>query len=106
MGSFMISTYQLSLINACIGGINSSYEDKHVVDEGFINRYNKDGLRMTVKMTEGNRILTVYPDLGEGRYSYKTILEINLGPVVGETQPNGPTDTTGDVVEFKMAEAA
>lgn len=55
-------------------------------------------------MVQGDRILSVYPDLGTGRYSYNMILQVNLGPVVGETQPNGPTDTTGTVAEFKTVE--
>src|SRR6185503_10472099 len=102
----MLTTEQLAIVNGCVAGIHTSYSDKFSVDEQFLARYNKEGLKFTTRMEEGERILSVIEDPRGGGYSLKKIFEINLGHVVPETQPTGPSSGSGTVVEFKQAMAA
>jgi hypothetical protein len=102
----MIDTEQLALINGCIAGLKATYKNKHIVPPEYLMRYNKQGLLFSVGMKADERILTVLDDHRGRGFSFNEILQVNLGYVVPATDPNGPTDTTGDAVEFKMAEAA
>jgi len=102
----MINTEQLAIINGCVAGIHSSYSDKPTVDEQFLARYNKEGLRFTISHIQNERILSVINDARGWGFGFNKILEINLGYVVPETQPTGPQSGEGDEIIFKEALAA
>ena len=102
----MINTDQMALINGCIAGITKSYSDKATVDEMFLARYNKDGLRFSVGLDRQDRILTVYDDSRRWGLGFNKILEVNLGYCVPDVQPTGPQSGSGDAIEFKQAVAA
>lgn len=100
----MINCEQMAVINGCIAGIHSSYEDKATVDEGFLRRYSQENLRFTVSNVSGERILTVSTVNNSWSAFGTSVLQINLGHVTPENQPTGPQSGEGTVAEFKTVE--
>lgn len=93
----MLTTDQLSLVNAAVANLQRAYGETPEVPQGALDKYAKEaGLRFTVAHKDGYRYLSVN----------NGILLVEVGSAVGGAQPTGPNAGAGDGTEVLLQKAA
>lgn len=93
----LLTTHQLSTLNATIAHLDKVYDDKPEVPTGALLHFaNSSGLKLDVAVENGDRILVVN----------RGAMKIKCGPAPGPVQPlNSPTGL-GEIMLFNQAKVA